>query len=121
MNFPPLGSDIWRDSLSVLREFLLDAVIKLSGMNVMSSVRCSAPFSLVNASAFFSTAVSSSSSRATMVRSFLFDAYHLPLMQSLLKSKDEQLAAIAGKAVKEATYHLRASSEWVIRFGDGTD
>lgn len=56
----------------------------------------------------------------TMVRSFLFDAYHLPLMQALLKSTDEQLAAIAGKAVKEATYHLRASSEWIIRFGDGT-
>lgn len=57
----------------------------------------------------------------TMVRSFLFDAYHLPLMQSLLKCNDAQLAAIAGKAVKEATYHLRASSEWIIRFGDGTE
>jgi ring-1,2-phenylacetyl-CoA epoxidase subunit PaaC len=57
----------------------------------------------------------------TMVRSFLFDAYHLPLMQALLNSKDEQLAAIAGKSVKEATYHLRASSEWIIRFGDGTE
>ena len=57
----------------------------------------------------------------TMVRSFLFDAYHLPLMQALLKSNDAQLAAIAGKAVKEATYHLRASSEWIIRFGDGTE
>ena len=57
----------------------------------------------------------------TMARSFLFDAYHLPLMQALIKSKDEQLAAIAGKSVKEATYHLRASSEWMIRFGDGTE
>lgn len=57
----------------------------------------------------------------TLVRSFLFDAYHLPLMQALLESKDEQLAAIAGKAVKEATYHLRHSSEWLIRFGDGTE
>lgn len=57
----------------------------------------------------------------TMVRSFLFDAYHLPLMHALLKSTDAQLAAIAGKAVKEATYHLRASSEWIIRFGDGTE
>lgn len=57
----------------------------------------------------------------TMARSFLFDAYHLPLMQALTKSKDEQLAAIAGKSVKEATYHLRASSEWMIRFGDGTE
>ncbi len=57
----------------------------------------------------------------TIARSFLFDAYHLPLMEAMLKSKDEQLAAIAGKAVKEATYHLRHSSDWMIRFGDGTD
>ncbi|MCB0769103.1 MAG: phenylacetate-CoA oxygenase subunit PaaC [Flavobacteriales bacterium] len=56
----------------------------------------------------------------TMVRSFLFDAYHLPLMTGLLSSKDEQLAAIAGKSVKESTYHLRHSSDWVVRFGDGT-
>jgi ring-1,2-phenylacetyl-CoA epoxidase subunit PaaC len=41
-------------------------------------------------------------------------------MQEMMKSKDEQLAAIAGKSVKEATYHLRHSSDWLIRFGDGT-
>lgn len=57
----------------------------------------------------------------TIVRSFLFDAYHLPLMQAMTKSSDAQLAGIAGKAVKEATYHLRTSSEWMIRFGDGTE
>ncbi|MCB0792787.1 MAG: phenylacetate-CoA oxygenase subunit PaaC [Flavobacteriales bacterium] len=57
----------------------------------------------------------------TIARNFLFDAYHLPLMHALLKSKDDQLVAIAGKAVKEATYHLRHSSEWMVRFGDGTD
>ncbi|MFN3875134.1 MAG: 1,2-phenylacetyl-CoA epoxidase subunit PaaC [Flavobacteriales bacterium] len=57
----------------------------------------------------------------TIARSFLFDAYHLPLMQALSKSADAQLAAIAGKSVKEATYHLRASSDWMIRFGDGTE
>lgn len=57
----------------------------------------------------------------TIVRSFLFDAYHLPLSQALVKSRDEQLSAIAAKAVKEATYHLRHSSEWLIRFGDGTE
>jgi ring-1,2-phenylacetyl-CoA epoxidase subunit PaaC len=57
----------------------------------------------------------------TMVRSFLFDAYHLPLMQALLNSSDAHLAAIAGKAVKEATYHLRTSSDWIVRFGDGTE
>ena len=57
----------------------------------------------------------------TIVRSFLFDAFHLPLMQGMTKSTDEQLAAIAGKSVKEATYHLRHSSEWLVRFGDGTE
>ncbi len=56
----------------------------------------------------------------TIVRSFLFDAYHLPLAQALLSSSDAQLSAIAGKAVKEAQYHLRHSSDWIIRFGDGT-
>jgi ring-1,2-phenylacetyl-CoA epoxidase subunit PaaC len=57
----------------------------------------------------------------TQVRSFLYDAWHLPLQQALLDSKDEQLAAIAGKAVKEVTYHLKTSSDWIIRFGDGTE
>ena len=57
----------------------------------------------------------------TIVRSFLFDAYHLPLAEALTKSSDAQLAAIAAKAVKEATYHLRHSSEWLVRFGDGTE
>lgn len=57
----------------------------------------------------------------TIVRSFLYDAWHLPLQEALLKSSDEQIAAIAGKAVKEVQYHLRASSDWMIRFGDGTD
>lgn len=56
----------------------------------------------------------------TMVRSFLYDAWHFPLQQALTKSTDERIAAIAGKAVKEVTYQLRTSSEWMIRFGDGT-
>lgn len=57
----------------------------------------------------------------TMARSFLFDAWHLPLQQALVNSADAQLAAIAGKAVKEVSYHLRSSSEWMVRFGDGTE
>lgn len=56
----------------------------------------------------------------TIVRSFLFDAYHLPLAEALTKSSDAQLAAIAAKAVKEAQYHLKHSRDWVVRFGDGT-
>ncbi len=57
----------------------------------------------------------------TIVRSFLFDAYHLPLAEALTKSTDAQLAAIAAKAVKEAQYHVKHSSDWLVRFGDGTE
>lgn len=57
----------------------------------------------------------------TIVRSFLYDAWHLPLQQALMKSSDARIAAIAGKAVKEVAYHLKASGDWVIRFGDGTE
>ncbi|MFZ4635375.1 MAG: 1,2-phenylacetyl-CoA epoxidase subunit PaaC [Saprospiraceae bacterium] len=57
----------------------------------------------------------------TITRQFFFDAFNLPLYQALCLSSDEHLAAIAQKAVKEITYHLRFSSEWMIRLGDGTD
>ena len=43
------------------------------------------------------------------------------LYEKLQNSNDEQIAAIAAKALKEVTYHLRWSSEWVIRLGDGTE
>ncbi|MBS1944387.1 MAG: phenylacetate-CoA oxygenase subunit PaaC [Bacteroidetes bacterium] len=56
----------------------------------------------------------------TIVRSFLWDAFHLPLLKALANSPDERLKGIAEKAVKEVTYHLRHSSEWLVRFGDGT-
>lgn len=56
----------------------------------------------------------------TIVRGFLFDAWHLPFQEGLAKSTDETIAAIAAKAVKEVTYHLKRDSEWLIRFGDGT-
>lgn len=55
-------------------------------------------------------------------RQFLFDAYHLMLMEWLAaNSKDETLQAIARKAVKEARYHYRFSSDWMRRLGDGTE
>jgi len=56
----------------------------------------------------------------TILRQFLFSAYQFLLYQQLKDSKDEQLAGIAAKALKEVTYHLRWSSEWVVRLGDGT-
>jgi ring-1,2-phenylacetyl-CoA epoxidase subunit PaaC len=57
----------------------------------------------------------------TVLRQFFFSVYQYLLYQQLLDSKDEQIAAIAAKSLKEVTYHLRWSSEWVIRLGDGTD
>ncbi len=57
----------------------------------------------------------------TIVRQFLFDAFHYYSLEALCKSKDTQLKAIAEKSLKEVTYHLKWSSEWVIRLGDGTD
>ena len=57
----------------------------------------------------------------TIVRQFLFDAFNYYFHLELCKSSDEQLAAIAAKSIKEISYHLRFSSEWVIRLGDGTE
>ena len=56
----------------------------------------------------------------TILRQFFFSQYQYLLFQQLQNSKDDQLAAIAEKSLKEVTYHLRWSSEWVIRLGDGT-
>jgi len=57
----------------------------------------------------------------TILRQFFFSQYQYLLFQQMQNSKDKQLAAIAEKSLKEVTYHLRWSSEWVIRLGDGTD
>jgi len=57
----------------------------------------------------------------TVLRQFFFSAYQYLLYQQLQNSRDEMLAAIAEKSLKEVTYHLRWSSEWVIRLGDGTE
>jgi ring-1,2-phenylacetyl-CoA epoxidase subunit PaaC len=56
----------------------------------------------------------------TILRQFLFSAYQQLLYRRLAESNEENLAAIATKSLKEVTYHLRWSSEWVIRLGDGT-
>ncbi len=56
----------------------------------------------------------------TMARQLLVDAFQVPLWEALSGSSDAQLAGIAAKAKKEADYHLRHSSTWVIRLGDGT-
>lgn len=57
----------------------------------------------------------------TIVRQFLYDTYHFHFYQQLVHSKDPSLAAIAEKSIKEIAYHLRHSSEWYLRLGDGTE
>ncbi|HEX7970470.1 MAG TPA: 1,2-phenylacetyl-CoA epoxidase subunit PaaC [Stellaceae bacterium] len=57
----------------------------------------------------------------TVARQFLYSAFRHPFWRALAQSKDATLAAIAAKAEKEAAYHLRHASEWLIRLGDGTD
>ncbi len=56
----------------------------------------------------------------TTLRQFLFSSYQQLLFQKLVTHPDERLAAIAEKTIKEVNYHVRWSSEWVIRLGDGT-
>jgi ring-1,2-phenylacetyl-CoA epoxidase subunit PaaC len=56
----------------------------------------------------------------TIVRQVLVDAFQLELYERMTTSTDERLAAIAAKSVKEVRYHLRYSSGWLVRLGDGT-
>ncbi len=56
----------------------------------------------------------------TIARSFFYDTFNYFFFQHLAGCKDESLAAVAEKSLKEVTYHLRWSSEWVVRLGDGT-
>lgn len=57
----------------------------------------------------------------TMLRQFLFSSYQFYLYKYLQSNPDKTIAAIAEKSLKEVSYHLRWSSEWVIRLGDGTE
>ena len=56
----------------------------------------------------------------TVARSFFIDAFNYYFYTALQGSSDAHLAAVAEKSLKEVTYHLKWSSEWVIRLGDGT-
>lgn len=57
----------------------------------------------------------------TITRQFFFDLFRKLLFEKLLHSTDSQLAAIAEKSLKETKYHVKHSSEWMIRLGDGTE
>ena len=57
----------------------------------------------------------------TIVRHFFFSVYSFLFYSKLSNSKDETLAAISTKSLKEIKYHLTHSKSWVIRLGDGTE
>lgn len=57
----------------------------------------------------------------TMARQLLFSTWQLLLYERLTQSSDTVLAAVAGKAVKEITYHAEFAAEWAERLGDGTE
>lgn len=57
----------------------------------------------------------------TLMRQFLFDAWHMEMLRALQSSSDKRVAEIAAKAAKEVAYHLERSADLVIRLGDGTE
>jgi ring-1,2-phenylacetyl-CoA epoxidase subunit PaaC len=57
----------------------------------------------------------------TMVRQFFYAAFADLYWRAMMQSDDPTLAAIAAKSEKESAYHLRHSSEWMVRLGDGTE
>lgn len=57
----------------------------------------------------------------TIVRQFFISAFEFQFFNALTKSKDETLAAIASKTIKEVRYHMEHAADWVIRLGDGTE
>jgi ring-1,2-phenylacetyl-CoA epoxidase subunit PaaC len=57
----------------------------------------------------------------TMARQFFYAAFADLYWRAMMKSTDATLAAIAAKSEKESAYHLRHSSEWMVRLGDGTE
>lgn len=57
----------------------------------------------------------------TMVRQLFISVYQYHLYRELSKSKNETLAGIANKSLKEVTYHVRHATDWVLRLGDGTE
>ena len=57
----------------------------------------------------------------TMVRQFFYSAFADLYWRAMMTSSDATLAAIAAKSEKESAYHLRHTSEWIVRLGDGTE
>ncbi len=56
----------------------------------------------------------------TLMRQFYFDVWHYEWLQALSASSDERVASIAAKSVSEVRYHLRRSTDLLVRLGDGS-
>jgi ring-1,2-phenylacetyl-CoA epoxidase subunit PaaC len=56
----------------------------------------------------------------TMMKLFLNGCFDYLMFRDLMKSTDETISGLAAKSIKEVTYHVRHSGEWVVRLGDGT-
>jgi ring-1,2-phenylacetyl-CoA epoxidase subunit PaaC len=57
----------------------------------------------------------------TVLRNVFIASWAKLLWERLRDSSDADLAAIAGKAVKEARYHQQHAADWVVRLADGTE
>jgi len=57
----------------------------------------------------------------SIVRQYLFEVFYVHQLDALTRCKDQRIAEIAARAIKEVRYHLRHISHWLIRLGDGTD
>ncbi|MEL6517051.1 MAG: 1,2-phenylacetyl-CoA epoxidase subunit PaaC [Pseudomonadota bacterium] len=57
----------------------------------------------------------------TILRQYLFDAWHDLMLAGLRESSERRVAEIAEKASKEVRYHLERSADTVIGLGDGTN
>jgi ring-1,2-phenylacetyl-CoA epoxidase subunit PaaC len=57
----------------------------------------------------------------TVLRNAMAATWLKLLWERLRDSSDAELAAIAGKALKEARYHQQHAADWVVRLGDGTE
>jgi ring-1,2-phenylacetyl-CoA epoxidase subunit PaaC len=57
----------------------------------------------------------------TILRNFLVASFQAELWRGLTSSSDAQLAAIAGKSLKETSYHVQHAADWTVRLGDGTE
>ncbi|MEJ2760112.1 MAG: phenylacetate-CoA oxygenase subunit PaaC [Gammaproteobacteria bacterium] len=57
----------------------------------------------------------------TMARQLILDVFYTEFLDRLQPSRDQRLADIAAKAIKETRYHLRRSHDWALRLGDGTE